>query len=203
MLALPVGFGIALGITIAQWPAVGFRATHPLMVYIGIATFAWLLPFGSHEGVIHLPSGHSDAAMEENFWEHRTQFEQLARMSNEDTKMTRIAGEFTNLEPVFDRDFTEGRWDQYRRLFQNTGISRGLERYEDGAIHFYYWEHASFIYGWEERGYVYSEKTLQPAVDSLDEIPASVAGTPCIYRHITDNWYMYYGWNDSGPRSCK
>ena len=71
-LVLPVGVGVALGIAIAQWRIVGVRAVHPLMVYLGIAALAWLVPFG---GIICLPSRHSDVAMEANFWQHREQFE--------------------------------------------------------------------------------------------------------------------------------
>ena len=136
-LVLPVGFGVALGIAITQWRMIGVRAIHPLIVYLGIAVLALLVPIG---GIIRLPSGHSDAAMAANFWQHREQFEQLARMSNEDTKMTRIADDFTNLESGSDLDFTESRWNQYRNIFQETGISGGMVRQEDGTIIFIYWD---------------------------------------------------------------
>ena len=177
ILALPIGFGVALGIAVTEWRMSGVRATHPLMVYFGVAVLAWLVPIG---GIIPIPSGHSDAAMEGHFWRHQQQFGQLARILN--------------------GGMNESTSEQYLSILEQTGLSGAIERSEDGTIRFRYWEHRSKASGiWQEKGYAYSKKSLQPVVASLDQRPADVASGQCVYRKITDDWYMYYGWGDSFP----
>lgn len=189
---LPIGVGIALGIAVGQWRLVGIRVIHPLLVFLAIAIFAWLVPIG---GVIRLPSGHSDAAMEANFWQHREQFEQLVQMSNEDAAMTRIAYEFTWPENAVELGFTEVRWNQYRTLFQQTGLSGGLVRRKDGKVIFLFWGFG-LVTGGREKGYVYSTQPLHPVVDSLDDIPIPVESLKPIYKKIAENWHLYYQWDD-------
>lgn len=183
-LALTIGVGIALGIAIAQWRAVGIHAIHPLLVYLVVMVFAWLVPIG---GVIRLPSRHSDAAMEAHFWQHREQFDQLARMSNEDSLMTVITYDSTYSRTSIEPLFSEERWGQYRNLFREISLTRGLRRREDGAIIFTYREGYLGL----RKGYVYSEKPLQPSVDSLEDTKVSSESIETIYKKIDENWYMY------------
>ena len=188
---LPIGFGIALGVAVAHWRTVGTRVAYPVIVYLGIAVLAWVLPFGPYGGLIRLPSAHSDAAMEANFWQHREQLEQLVQMFNEDTMMHRITHEFTWPENAVESGFAESRWGQYRSLFRQTGIVGGLIRFEDGTINFTYWGGLLF----SGKGYVYSEKLLQPVVASLDDMQLPSTGNR-LYKKLTGNWYMYRYWDD-------
>lgn len=188
----PIGVGIALGIAVGQWRLVGIRVIHPLLVFLAVAIFAWLVPIG---GVIRLPSGHSDAAMEANFWQHREQFEQLVQMSNEDAAMTRIAHEFTWPENAVELGFTEVRWNRYRTLFQQTELSGGLVRRKDGTVIFLFWLYG-LVTGGETKGYVYSPSPLHPVVDSLDDLSIPVESLKPIYKQIAENWYMFYEWDD-------
>jgi hypothetical protein len=59
----------------------------------------------------------------------------LVRMSNEDADMIRIADDFTRTksnwgwprpEPTWG--ITPQRWDEYRRLFRQVGLSAGLQK---------------------------------------------------------------------------
>ena len=178
--ALPIGFVASLVVVITEWRKSGVRAAYPLLVYLVLAMFVWLVPIG---GVIPIPSGHSDAAMEANFRKHRQQFDQLARILND--------------------GIGESNPAQYRSVLQQTGLSRAIEHPEDGTIRFRYWEHRSWSGFWQERGYTYSKMPLEPVVASLDEIPADGASERCIYRKVADDWYMYYWRGDSGPHPCE
>ena len=109
--------------------------------------------------------------------------------------MIRIAYEFTWPENAIESVFTESRWDQYRNLFQQTGLSVGLVRRNDGKVIFPYWLYG-LVTGGEEKGYVYSTEPLHPVVDSLDDIPIPVESLKPIYKKIAENWYMYYQWDD-------
>ena len=198
VVVLPIGFGFSLGIAITRWRIVGARVIYPVMVYPVIAVLAWMLPFDPYAGLIRLPSAHSEAALEANFWQHRQQLEQLVRMFNEDTMLHSISHDFTSpsfTNPYTDTPsatelgFTESRWNRYRSLFRQTGIVGGLIRYEDGAINFLYWGNIAGF----SRGYVYSEKSLQPMVESLEDIPSPRPNCR-IYVKITDNWYIYGDW---------
>ena len=191
---LPIGVGVALGIAVGQWRVVGIRVIHPLLLYLGVAVLAWLLPFGPYEGVVRLPSRHSDAVMEANFWQHREQFEQLVRMSHEDTMMISISNSFTYPKEATALGFTEVRWNQYRSLFRQAGVS-DLVRRDDGRIIFGYWAWGLSI-GGEYRYYVYSTKPLQPVVDSLDDLPIPEENLKPTYKQITENWYISRVWDD-------
>ena len=195
-LALPIGFAISVKVGITEWRKSSVRAVYPLLVYLVLAILIWLVPIG---GIIPIPSGHSDAAMEAHFHQHREHFDQLVALMKEDYMMSRVAVRIADDSP----HPMQARWKLYRSLFQEMGLSDGLERSEDGTIHLSYWEHRPLTGVWRERGYAYSQRPLAPTVTSLDKIPTDVAETQCVYRKISDYWYIYDEWRDSLPEPCE
>ena len=197
ILALPFGFAVSLKVAITEWRKSSVRAAYPLLVYLVLAILIWLVPIG---GVIPIPSGHSDAAMEAHFHQHREHFDQLvALITKEDYMMSRVAIRIADGSP----HPVQARWNLYRSLFREMGLSEGLERSEDGTIHLSYWEHRPLTGVWRERGYAYSKRQLAPIVASLDEIATDVARTQCVYRKISEYWYIYDEWRDSLPDPCE
>src|ERR1017187_5895732 len=75
----------------------------------------------------------SDKSLRARFLAHRADFEKLVIMANEDSRLTRIAPDFTWLDdsvawPRKDIWITEERWNEYRQLFHTTGASIGIEK---------------------------------------------------------------------------
>lgn len=196
-LVFPAGVGIAVGVGIARWQTVGWRMVGLVVAYLAIA--ALVLPIGPLGGpALRVPSSPSDAAMIQNFYEHQEQFEQLVTMSQQDAKVVRIADDFTWLDddygwprPPSRLGFSEQRWDDYRRLFRETGVKDRLARGEDGEVFFYYWTFGIVPSG-AGKGYVYSTVPLAPLLVSLDEIPPSTDVRHTVYRRVSGNWYLFY-----------
>ena len=85
----------------------------------------------------------SDAELEKNFRENRADFETLVRMAQEDSKVTRIAFDFTHVKGFGSSShsgeigFSSERWDEYKALFRKLGLDHGINREEDGTIRFF------------------------------------------------------------------
>lgn len=65
----------------------------------------------------------SDQALRARFFAHRADFERLLAMVNEDSRLTRIAPDFTWLDDNVawarkDVGISESRWNEYRRLLR-------------------------------------------------------------------------------------
>jgi hypothetical protein len=139
--------------------------------------------------------GHpSDASMEKRFATHESDFEHLLEMSKADSQVARIPAETQSqgARPS-ERVLTEQRWQAYRSLFQETGLSGGIDRSPDyPAATFFIASHS----GIGTKGYVYSDTPLSPLVASLDrKLPPEVGPTKhglFAFKSIKPNWYLYY-----------
>jgi hypothetical protein len=163
------------------------------VVCVGVASVIWF--------VRSSPPRPSDATLIENFWMHEAQFRLLVNMSAEDSQVTRIADNFTQLassvawpRPADQIGFSEERWNQYRALFKEIGLQEGIFR-RDGEVLFVYWAAGLSVTG-AEKGYVYTTRPVEPVFDSLDQIPVPVKSLQAGYRPIAENWYLYYMWDD-------
>lgn len=170
------------------------------VVFIGMVSLLGCEPFAFDK------PHQSDKALILNFEDHAAQFVELVKMANEDKKVVRIARDFTWLEdnvnwprPEAQRGISEMRWDQYRRLFRELGITDGLARYDDpsgAVIHLTVFSMGLLDRG-ISKGYAYSEVDLSPVVDSLDKRPDELRGSKqdgVVYRKIRGNWYLYFEW---------
>jgi hypothetical protein len=170
-------------------------------ILVGIGLILVLL-FG---GLVYLLSGGkmtmpNDQKMISSFYEHQTDFETLVKMSDEDSKVTRIAKDFTWLDntvawPRSDIGFTEERWDEYRRLFNNVGSDTGINRSKDGSVYITTYAFG-LVTGGNEKGYVYLPNPPKNTVVSIDDSKSSAQSNIPIYRHISGNWYLFYSWDD-------
>lgn len=141
----------------------------------------------------------SDASLRSTFFQHEESFARLIQMANEDSHVTRIAPDFTMLDtdgtwPRNDIGFSQQRWDEYRTLFRNLRLEKGI------------WTHAypgvmpiatdrTKMKRHTLKGFLYASEPLQPVVESLDHQALSVCHgiEACIvYARLKGNWYMFY-----------
>ncbi len=148
----------------------------------------------------------SDLDLIKNFEKYEAEFNELIKMSNEDSKVIRIAHDFTRLEnnwawprPESELGFSRQRWDQYRSLFEKLGLDSGLSREtdSDGAVVYLTAFSKGMVNRGSSKGYAYSEKELSPLFNSLDQNPIEPQKRnkhDVVYRKIKEHWYLSYDW---------
>ncbi len=142
----------------------------------------------------------SDEELLQNFQHHEPDFNKLITMANEDAKVIAITNDFTWLDnnmswprPDSELGFSRERWDDYRKLFKELGLTSGINRREDIAnvVFLVASAHGAVLRG-TEKGYAYSPKEPHPLVESLDRINVPVRNMVPIYKRLKGNWYLYY-----------
>ena len=151
----------------------------------------------------------SDDELIHNFQKNDVDFYKLIGMSNEDSKVIRIANDFTRLEnnwawprPELELGFSQQRWGEYRSLFNKLGLKAGIERdpIENGTAIFLIASTKGLAVSGSSKGYVYSEKELKPVLDSLNDAKVKdylerekPQNEITLYRRIKGNWYIFHG----------
>jgi hypothetical protein len=74
--------------------------------------------------------------LEPNFKQHVDEFEILLKMAEQDSRVNRIAADFTwlatsNKWPREDLGFSNARWDEYRAHFKSLSLTDGIVRTQD------------------------------------------------------------------------
>jgi hypothetical protein len=153
-------------------------------------------------------SAPSDAAMTRQFSRHRDGLEALATMAKEDSMMSRIAFDFTWRQdsvawprPEAKWGITRARWDQYRRLFRQVGVSEGLTQDRNGNIYFLVHTQGSVV-GGASKGFVYclreeaSPDTFSPCSEQRDFGRRDDGkGEGDEYRRLSQHWFIYSDWD--------
>jgi hypothetical protein len=141
----------------------------------------------------------SDKSLRARFLAHRADFERLVMMANEDSHLDRIAPNFIGPGDGFakrkDVGITEERWNEYRQLFQATGVSQGLHKDIDPNRIFFPIVSRGLVPTGSAKGLVYSQTPLSPLLKSLDEQPPKELyerDHVLVYEQIEDHWYIYY-----------
>jgi hypothetical protein len=148
----------------------------------------------------------TDADLRRTFLAHEAQFRELARMSDEDARVWRIAPGFRSVQEGkaaprdgTDRDLPPKRWDVYRRLFRSAGLQEGLmrERISGGeAIFFPVATRPIGTVDSEEKGIAYVPAEPSPVVSSLDRISLAREKPRPVFRRLKKNWYLYGRYNE-------
>ena len=143
----------------------------------------------------------SDFELRDRFFQKQSDFVRLVQMSNQDQHVTVIDSHATYLDsdvswPRKDIGFSEERWNEYRRMFRKLGVDGGLSRRMDYPFAVFLNAYASGgVLGSSGKGYVYSEKSLSPLVNSLDVMPRDLynknRGHAIVFEALTNNWYMF------------
>lgn len=146
----------------------------------------------------------TEAGLETHFIANANALDQLRLMAEKDSHLTRIAGDFTYLDksstwPREDVGITDGRWNEYRSLFQKISLQEGIVRTEDfpGAI-FFVAVSRGLCVGGTSAGYVYSTKKLVPTSNSPTETVDTEArkkpdrNYAYAFKEMNGNWYLFY-----------
>jgi hypothetical protein len=126
----------------------------------------------------------SDATLMRGFETHSKGFEQLVGMSKSDIGVTRIQ---KNSVAPSNWPLSVERWGVYQSLFRDLGLKGGMERREDFPSGIFLIEQCSGTAITHDcKGYVYSEESLSPIQEDLDEPPAKIA-----FKRLANNWYLF------------
>lgn len=153
----------------------------------------------SPEGLPWFSFSHpSDQQLERIFNTQKAVFEELISLFEADSKIDRIAFNFTWLMDDLSRSatelgFTEARWNLYRDIFSKLGLKEGLTRPRNPQRIQMIASLISVTIGGTSKGYAYSKTPLEPIFDSLDSIPleAQGKGYKTIYKKLGGNWYLF------------
>jgi hypothetical protein len=145
--------------------------------------------------------------MEKEFLANRQILESLLSMARQDSKMIRIARDFTWLAgnpnwPRKEIGVSEQRWSQYKRLFDRASLTEGIARPGDfpDAV-FFISQSAGLCTGGWSAGYVNSQSPLSPITDRpVDTLKAALkAGIDShqstsgyAFKKLADNWYEFF-----------
>ena len=133
----------------------------------------------------------SESSLRREFEANRQVFEELRRLFAEDSHLVRVAPDFTRLNddwswPREDIGLSNERWDLYRRLFEEAGVSAGVDR--QGAQVFFYMSTVGLAVSGASRGVVYTDKQPSPVGEHLDELH----GEGIIYVPLSAKWYLFH-----------
>jgi hypothetical protein len=145
----------------------------------------------------------SDDTLRTRFLTHRVDFERLVAMANEDNRLTRIAPDFTWLDdnvawPRKDVGISKERWKDYRKIFRRLGASEGILKGTDPTRIIFPITSRGLVPAGSEKGLVYSQASLNPVLQSLDERPPDKLwdgldrSHVLVYKPIENHWYIYY-----------
>jgi hypothetical protein len=148
----------------------------------------------------------SDTSLRSQFESHRSEFDALARMAQEDADGIRITHNFETLanhrgwaRPEPKREMTREKWDEYRRLFRQVELS-GLDKDKVGNVYFV--AHATDFVARATKGFVHcfnsgaGDKTFLPCVEQRDRGQIGDAGDKGYsYRRLAQNWYIFETWD--------
>jgi hypothetical protein len=157
---------------------------------IGAPVAAFLMIWWS----ISLGGPPSDAQMLNNFREHRSIFERLAQMVEQDKGVTKIDDVSMGAINVIAPGVSPARIATYQRLMKSVGIRRGFEATPDGSeVDFMYYAVGAAFSSDTNKGYVYLTKPPKRLAQSLDNCETNDGeDDEEAYQHITGKWYLFY-----------
>lgn len=181
-----VGVSHSVGVLAFQRRALGFAPLAPLVLYLLAAPATW-----AEFQMARAYSTKSDTAMIEHFRSHEAVLHDLTIMLEHDRGAVTICDVTYAHQPKLPPE----RLAEYHALLTAAGIRYGLTRDYRSEVRFRYWAAG----GWSnsEQGYAFRPGQPEPLVDSLDGGHGSLA-----YRHLTDDWYLYYHHTDSVRGPC-
>ena len=138
----------------------------------------------------------SDQELVANFQSHRGDFNQLLQMIQTDMQLKRVDEDWTDPTDPQAIGISRERINEYRRLFQRLGIPRGFSAFQTK-------DHIKFIASTQglsvsgsSKGYVYARKKPDLIVEDLDHYWSQDGRSFTAHRHIEDNWYLYFDYED-------
>jgi hypothetical protein len=97
--------------------------------------------------------------------------------------------------PRQDIGFSQQRWDEYRALFRDLDLEKGVWRSKEYPGVMLIASDTVRLKRHRLKGFVYASEQLQPLVESLDDQAHLVCpgNELCIvYKRLTGNWYIFF-----------
>lgn len=173
------------------------RATHPALALVMLAAlpaaisvqWATAAALGGHP---------SDRRMLAEFQAHRSDFERLRAMFQEDRQLERVAPSFFRStgghapDDVRGRDaVVEDRVAAYRALFSQLGLSSGIGGTADKQVIEFIRSTRGLSVSGSSKGFLYAAVPPEPVVPDLDHYRSVDDRSHTAYRHIDGHWYLY------------
>jgi hypothetical protein len=146
-----------------------------------------------------------DSVIEDLFYKHQMEFEQLKAMASQDSFISLSEQSFVSKAGYFvfrDREPTENelggiakeRWSKYLTLMKSAGIGQILKGKGDSVT--FKINRESLVNGDRSKGITYSVVPLAPLKPSLDGFRPSPNmvdshGGFVVYRELKPHWYLY------------
>lgn len=186
----------------AAWPAPARFDVG--LVPVVVAMLLFVGPSLSSIGSTLICCAHpTDAVLLKNFQTHRAEFEELRTMFAKDQRLGRVAPTFTRSASFFSGaplpegpDLSEARLKQYRELFRRTGLSAGIEGYDNKEYILFHASSRGLSVSGSSKGYSYMLSPPKLLVADLDSYRSQASGSFNAYRHVEENWYLYLAYDD-------
>ena len=142
----------------------------------------------------------SDRDLAALFEEHRSGFDTLRRMLDDDPELLRVAWDFygTRISRSSHKPsalLPRKRWATYRELFRELQLANGVRQQQAGkygrAI-FFYVSSGGILDSTSTKGIAYTSEPPEALRNSLDD-PLE-RGIQYGYKHIEGNWYIFFGY---------
>ena len=129
----------------------------------------------------------------------------------EDKSLGRVASDFTRTSNFFEKceepnswsgkeiEVTAERLAKYRKIFNNLGLSAGIEGYCEKNRVFLHASTKGLSVTGSTKGYAYLKKAPEnpdKLVDNLDNYWSPDGKSFRAFRHIEGNWYLYFDYED-------
>jgi hypothetical protein len=144
------------------------------------------------------------ARLESRFPRRRTDLERLVAMSDQDAQLIRIASwwlmtsDHQYMEYTAETGITQGRWDEYRRIFARNAIADGLQRDHDTGDIYFMVRAVGIVNRGHSSGYLHcgpGPNHRYPPCSFLDvvgeHLKASDSDVNYAFRRIGQSWYAY------------
>jgi hypothetical protein len=132
-----------------------------------------------------------ESALRQQFADYRGVVVTIRDMQLHDPKVVRIAPTFTRLQsnwswPRKDIGFSGDRWNKYRALFEQAGITGGIRKDDDDI--FYFVSSEGLSVGSATRGFGYTQHTPRPTAAQFDACPR---GAAICYIPLEKSWHLF------------
>jgi len=135
----------------------------------------------------------SDAAMLRDFTRHETTFNTLVEMVAADKALDRVDENWTMPADTKSVGVSPERIAEYRKLLRDAGTPRGFQVLPArDEFKFFYWLRGSAISDDIDKGFAYRTTPPASTVQTLDGIRSKSRDAFVAYRHVRDNWYLFY-----------
>ena len=137
-------------------------------------------------------SNFTDRSLEGRFRSNEADFQRLAQMMKEDSKISRVTHDAVYQANNIKVATPSNRFDEYRRLLSKLDLASVSRPVGTDHIYFVVWSKADFVMGGANEYFVYAETApadAQYLAGSLDKLRAQTDAFA--FKKIAERWYLH------------